>query len=124
MMNKTIGIVIVLATLFLFSFSVSADEIQIRIEGGMGFKALVYNPFNTTFNATFNVTHLFTHKPIEDDLFTTIPYVWSGPITFTFGFAVISAKVVALDKTAIRNGVILGPFVIFGPYINESTNMG
>jgi hypothetical protein len=109
------------ATLVFLSFSVacvSAEEVQIRIEGGIGYRASVYNPYNTSFNATFNVTTLYTHIPIESTKWTTIPHLWIGPVTRVISFTFISAKVIALDKTATRNGVIIGPFVIFGEQIN------
>jgi hypothetical protein len=32
------------------------------------------------------------------------------------GFIFISIQVTALDKTAMRKGIIVGPFVIFGKY--------
>ncbi|HUS99824.1 MAG TPA: hypothetical protein VMY59_05850, partial [Candidatus Thermoplasmatota archaeon] len=46
---------------------ITTEEIQIRIEGGIGYRVSVSNPYNTSFNATFNITTLFiTHRLMVD----------------------------------------------------------
>jgi hypothetical protein len=96
---------------------ITTEEIQIRIEGGIGYRISIYNPYNTSFNATLNVTYLFTLRQMGEDVgWLVIPYSWTGTYRILFGFGFISARVVALDKTVIRNGIVIGPFVIFGPY--------
>jgi len=119
-MRKKTGVAVFLATLFLFSFFItcaSASNIQITITGGIGWHATVYNPYNTSFIATLNVTNLLTHKPIEDAWWTVFPYFSTTYFHVHFFVLIfISAHVVAMDKTATRNGVAFGPFVAFGPY--------
>lgn len=116
---KKISIAVFFATLFLFSFfvtNIQADGVQISIHGGLGYRATVYNPYNTSFTATLDVTNLFTHEPIEHAWWTCVPYLSSGYFRMLHGFVFLSAHVIALDKTATRNGILIGPFVIFGPY--------
>lgn len=96
---------------------ITTEEIQIRIGGGIGYRVSVYNPYNTTFNATLNVTYLFMFRQFGENVgWSVIPYSWTGTYIVLFGFGCISTRVVALDKTITRNGIVIGPFVIFGPY--------
>ncbi|HUS98866.1 MAG TPA: hypothetical protein VMY59_00920 [Candidatus Thermoplasmatota archaeon] len=96
---------------------ITTEEIQIRIEGGIRYRVSVSNPYNTSFNATFNITTLFiTHRLMVDGKWLISPLFETVIFGVPVGFGFISIKVVALDKTATRNGVVIGVFVIFGPY--------
>jgi len=96
----------------------TTEEIQITIKGGIGYRVSVSNPYNTSFNATFNITTLFiTHRlMIDGGKWSISPLVETVIFGVLVGFGFISVRVVALDKTATRNGVVIGVFVIFGPY--------
>jgi hypothetical protein len=95
----------------------TTEEIQITIKGGIGYRVVVSNPYNTSFNATFDITLLFiTHRLMEDGIWPISPLFKTVIFGVPVGFGFISVRVVALDKTATRNGVVIGIFVIFGPY--------
>jgi hypothetical protein len=53
---------------------------------------------------------------MEDGIWPISPYFETVIFGVPVGFGFISVRVVALDKTATRNGVVIGIFVIFGPY--------
>ena len=109
-------LVVVLATfLFLFSLPhVAADEeIEIKIEGGMGYTGLVYNPGIDNLTANMTTKLLLRNITIAEDYWTCIPYVWSGPGKKVIGLNLISVTVVAGDKTLTRQGVTIGIFVLF-----------